>query len=324
MVAGENRPDPGRLRGRLRRNHRKGCGGNRHCRGNRMTLRGQQQHEADAGRCRGHRDSHEPGRHPCPHVPESRPCQLYAEGSGRGQVIGSPAGQLEGSDGARGRGHAASAGPVSAGRAASPRSPRPPSPPRAARPSPPAVSPPAVSPPVLPPGVGLRCLIRPAIAPGLAEQPIARCRAEADRVRRTRRLQRNGRACWPAARRAALRLRGVGEVLGVRPGHVPGPHRGAGRHLHRRHEIILSPDRPPDNPARAGRSPARAAERPEPGALAAWQLPAAVRRADGQKLTGHQGARSQDMAAESCRTALGRPSVTSPAVASAPTGMPPR
>jgi hypothetical protein len=80
MVAGENRPDRGRLRGRLRRNHGKGRGRNRHRRGYCLTLWGQQQHEADAGRRRDRRDRREPGRHSRPHVSESRPCQPHAEG----------------------------------------------------------------------------------------------------------------------------------------------------------------------------------------------------------------------------------------------------
>ena len=112
---------------------------------------------------------------------------------------------------------------LSAGRAASPRSARPPAPPRATR---------------------------PVLAPGLPEQLITG-RVRAGRVRRTRnrrtrtrnRRTRNRRARWPAARCAGLGRLGGGEVLGVRPGHVPGPHRGAGRYLHRRHEVILSPDR---------------------------------------------------------------------------------
>jgi len=45
---------------------------------------------------------------------------------------------------------------------------------------------------------------------------------------------------------------------------------------------------------------------------------------DTQKTVGHQGAGSQDMAAESCRTAPGRSSVTSPASASVPSLVPPR
>jgi hypothetical protein len=56
-------------------------------------------------------------------------------------------------------------------------------------------------------------------------------------------------AVRPTSRRARLRrarLRctsfgrlGVGQVLRVRPGHVPGPHRSGGRHLHCRHRVIL-------------------------------------------------------------------------------------
>ena len=45
---------------------------------------------------------------------------------------------------------------------------------------------------------------------------------------------------------------------------------------------------------------------------------------DPRSLTGHQGAGSQARAAESCRTAPGRSSVTSPAAASAPSVVPPR
>jgi hypothetical protein len=80
MVAGENRSDHGRLRGRLRRNHGKGRARNLHRRGYCLTLWGQQQHDADAGRRRDRRDRREPGRHSRPHVAESRPCQLDAEG----------------------------------------------------------------------------------------------------------------------------------------------------------------------------------------------------------------------------------------------------
>jgi hypothetical protein len=80
MVAGQNRSDHGLLRGRLRRNHGKGRGRNLHRRGYCLMLWGQQQHDADAGRRRDRRDRREPGRHSRPHVSESRPCQLDAEG----------------------------------------------------------------------------------------------------------------------------------------------------------------------------------------------------------------------------------------------------
>ena len=44
----------------------------------------------------------------------------------------------------------------------------------------------------------------------------------------------------PPPDRVGLGRLGVGQVLGVRPGHVPGSHRGAGRHLHRGHEAIVA------------------------------------------------------------------------------------
>ena len=61
-------PDPGLLNSRLHRNHRNGRGTSGHRRGYCLTLRSQQQHEADARRRCGHRDSREPGRHSRRHV----------------------------------------------------------------------------------------------------------------------------------------------------------------------------------------------------------------------------------------------------------------
>jgi hypothetical protein len=105
IVAGENRLDPGRLHGRLHRNRRKGGGRNRHRRGYCLTLRGQQQHEADAGHRCGRRDSREPGRHSRRHVSESRPCRPYAEGPGHGHAVRSSPGVLQAARGEDPRAH---------------------------------------------------------------------------------------------------------------------------------------------------------------------------------------------------------------------------
>jgi len=43
----------------------------------------------------------------------------------------------------------------------------------------------------------------------------------------------------PSRRRVIGGLLRGGDVFRVRPGHVPGPHGRAQRHLHRRHAIIL-------------------------------------------------------------------------------------
>ena len=51
---------------------------------------------------------------------------------------------------------------------------------------------------------------------------------------------------------------------------------------------------------------------------------AAMRISLGQKITGHQGDGSQDIAADSGASAPGRSSVTSPAAASVPSRVPPR
>jgi hypothetical protein len=91
IVAGEDRLGSGRRHRGLHRNRRKGRGRDRHRRGYCLTLRGQQQHEADAGRRCDHRDSREPGRHSRRHVSERRPCRRHAEGPGRGQVVRSSA-----------------------------------------------------------------------------------------------------------------------------------------------------------------------------------------------------------------------------------------
>ena len=102
--------------------------------------------------------------------------------------------------------------------------------------------------------------------------------------RRRNNGRRSGRRRGPAANRVGLGRLGVGQVLGVRPGHVPGPHRGAGRHLHRGHEaIVAGPVSRWTTPARAGQSGAHAGGRARPDSLAAPQLPAPVERADGQR-----------------------------------------
>jgi len=64
--------------------------------------------------------------------------------------------------------------------------------------------------------------------------------------------------------------------------------------------------------------------RPPGGRRGPARTRSAARRARGQKMTGHHGAGSQDMAADSRRTAPGRISATSPAAASAPSLVPPR
>ena len=89
--------------GRLHRrgHHGEGCSGNWHCLGNCLALRGQQQHEADPGRCGSHHDSREPGHHSGPHVSESRPCQLHAEDPSHGWVISSLARRPPGHPGTR-------------------------------------------------------------------------------------------------------------------------------------------------------------------------------------------------------------------------------
>ena len=117
----------------------------------------------------------------------------------------------------------------SARRPAPTRPPRPPSPPpAAARPARPGRG--------LRPGRvhrnGRRRHRRPATAGA------ANGRRRSNRRRNDRR--RNGGDRGPPANRVGLGRLGVGQVLGVRPGHVPGPHRGAGRHLHRGHEAILA------------------------------------------------------------------------------------
>src|SRR5690242_2551593 len=56
---------------------------------------------------------------------------------------------------------------------------------------------------------------------------------------------------------ARLGRLGLGEMLGARPGHVPGPHRGVRRELHGWHGILLSPV----SYIRPGRTTARLARR---------------------------------------------------------------
>ena len=90
----------------------------------------------------------------------------------------------------------------------------------------------------LPPGA--RRAIRDSLPRG---SPFARLAGDARRVRPTRR-----RSLRPAAARALPPPRGCligpglsqGLVLGMRPGHVPGPHRRGQCHLHAGHDTSLS------------------------------------------------------------------------------------
>jgi hypothetical protein len=125
---------------------------------------------------------------------------------------------------------------ASARPATPPRTPRPRPPPRNTRPARHRPQPPrplAVAPFPLPPS------LRP---PSLRPPDPTRTRSHLrNRGHHRRRRDRGGRPHrGPAPHRVGIRRLRVLQILGMWPGHIPGSHRGAGRHLHRRHEPIVA------------------------------------------------------------------------------------